>query len=132
MTFGADPGPRPLVALVDSDAAVGDALTFQLELEGYEVVAYRDAASVLACPPVNRPGCLVIDLDLPDMDGVVLLRRLRDQGVTLPAVLIVGQPTGAARGGIAAQTASIVEKPLLNDDLAEAVARAVRTASGSV
>jgi len=132
MTPGEGAEQRPLVALVDRDAAVGDALKFQLELEGYEVVAYPDAASVLAAPPMNRPGCLVIDADLPDMDGLLLLQRLREHGVSLPAVMILGQTTAVVRDRVAAQAASVIEKPLMNDDLAEAVARAVRTASGSV
>ena len=131
MSAAADIATRPLLALVDDDAAVGDALKFQLEMEGYDVAIYVDAASVLAAGLPNRPGCLVIDLNLPEMDGLALLQRLREQGVTLPAVLITSHPTANTRALAAAAAIPIVEKPLMRNELSDAVARAVQTAGSA-
>lgn len=118
---------RPLLLLVDQDAAVADALRFQLETEGYEVETFRDAAAVLAALIPDRPSCLVVDFDLPDMDGPTLLRRLRGRGLTLPAVLVSSQL--AARDS--ACTAPVIQKPLMADELVTAVARAMRASDRS-
>ena len=119
----------PLLVLIDSDAAVSDALRFQLELEGYEVETFRDGGSVLASWVGQRPGCHVIDFDLPDMDGLALLQRLRERGVIMPSVLIAGQPTQRVRALARALSVPIVEKPLMKNELIEAVALAARAVS---
>lgn len=126
MTQSSPVEARPLLLLVDQDAAVADALRFQLETEGYEVETFRDAAALLAASIPDRPSCLVVDFDLPDMDGPTLLRRLRGRGLALPAVLVSSQL--AARD--AACATPIIHKPLMADELVTAVAGAMLAASG--
>ena len=68
--------PAPLL-LVDDDPAVRTALKFALELDGYEVETFADAESLAACPQLPADGCLVVDLQLPGMDGLEETRRIR-------------------------------------------------------
>jgi len=110
---------------------VGDALKFSMELEGFQVRTYADAAALLDAGPTPDVGCLVIDLNLPDVDGLELLRRLRARKVTLPAVLITTNPTAIIRARARAQGAPIVEKPLLTDALLETIRGLMRPAEAS-
>jgi FixJ family two-component response regulator len=114
----ADP---PFLLLVDDDGPVVDALAFAFELEGFRVLACADATQALAADLPVGPGCLVLDLSLPDMDGLKLLELLRARGVETPAILITTHPTAQVRERARAQDVPIVEKPLITDALLQTV-----------
>jgi FixJ family two-component response regulator len=119
--------PVPRIVLVDDDPAIRTALQFALELEGFVVEAYAsgEAACQAALP---SSGCLVLDQQLPGMDGLTLLQRLRDRRVALPAVLITTHPDRRLRSRARAAGVDIVEKPLLGDALADSVRSALSLA----
>jgi two-component system response regulator FixJ len=110
-----------VVLVVDDDAALTEALKFAMELEGFAVETYPDAESLLKVNAFPKRGCMVIDVKLPGIDGLELLRRLRARQVTLPAVLITTHPPSALRIHAAAADVPIVEKPLLRDELMDTV-----------
>lgn len=115
----------PAVVLVDDDVAVAHALKFSLELDGFQVLTYPEGEALLASGPLPQHGCLVLDVNLPGMDGLELLRRLRERAVGLPAVLITTNPNAALRARAAAAGVPIIEKPLLSDALLDAVRGAI-------
>lgn len=81
----------PIVFVVDGDAAVCDALTVLLRALGYQVAAFRSVWDFLfALCPTHR-GCLVVDLDLPELDGPALVRVVIERQMHLPAVLMTGR-----------------------------------------
>ncbi|MGD9739563.1 MAG: response regulator [Bauldia sp.] len=105
------------VVLVDDDAAVRSALTFALEAEGYVVLSFADAETVLMQEPAA--DCYVIDDRLPGgMSGLDLVRELRTNAVTVPAVIITTHPTMAVIHRAKALGVPIVEKPLIGPALA--------------
>jgi two-component system response regulator FixJ len=112
---------RPSILLVEDDPAVVNALKFSLELEGFDVSAYADGETLLATRPLPETGCLVLDYNLPGMDGLNLLERLRTANVTLPAILITTNPRNALRARAALAGVQIIEKPLLTDALRDSV-----------
>lgn len=114
--------PAPLL-LVDDDPAVRTALKFALEIDGYQVETFPDAESLAACPQLPADGCLVVDLQLPGMDGLELVEVLRRRSVSLPALLITTHPTAMVRSRARAAGVDIVEKPLLAEALGEAINR---------
>ncbi|MBB3889658.1 FixJ family two-component response regulator [Phenylobacterium haematophilum] len=116
--------PAPLL-LVDDDPAVRTALKFALEIDGYEVETFPDAESLAACPRLPAEGCLVVDLQLPGMDGLELVEVLRRRAVRLPALLITTHPNAQVRSRAKAAGVDIVEKPLLAETLGEAINRAL-------
>jgi FixJ family two-component response regulator len=128
MTTRSPARPRPRLILVDDDPAVGDSLKFLFELEGFDVETHADAGSLLAASPGTGPGCLVIDQRLPDMSGLDLLARLRKAGVRLPALLITSNPDARLRARARDRRVVIVEKPLLDNALLEAVRTALEPA----
>ena len=118
--------PQPTVVVVDDDDAVRSALKFWLELEGFAVETHESGRS-LAAAEVPASGCLVLDYDLPEGDGLQLLRGLRARDVSLPAVLITSRASRAVRSAAAAAGVPIIEKPLLCDALLETVQHALET-----
>lgn len=77
-----------IVYIVEVDDAVRDALAILLESAGYGVNAFGSASAFLdGYVPVER-GCLLVDLDLPEMEGPQLVGILVARGIRLPAVLM--------------------------------------------
>ncbi|MBX7248637.1 MAG: response regulator [Caulobacteraceae bacterium] len=108
---------QPCILLVEDDAALVDALSFAFGLEGFRVRAYFMPQSLLDAAVPADADCLVVDYNLPGMDGLSLVDRLRERGVALPAILVTTQPTAQLRRDAAAREVTIIEKPLLTDDL---------------
>jgi FixJ family two-component response regulator len=104
--------PPDLIVVIDDDVAVRNSLKFSLEVEGFEVHAYAEASTLLDEAELPRRGCLIIDYNLPGMNGLAALDTLRRRGVAMPA--------SAAAAGVA-----IVEKPLLGSALFDAVHDAI-------
>lgn len=93
-----------VIWLVDDDPGVLRALQRLLQAEGFETRAFPDAAALLAAHDMTLPGCAVIDLGLPDLDGLALQQRLATRGRACPVVFLTGQGSipaavEAMRGG---------------------------------
>lgn len=115
------------LTLVEDDASLRGALTFALEADGYIVAPYAAASPLLEDPP--EADCLVVDLKLPDMDGLTLIKRLRGLGPQPPAILITTNPDDRLRRAAAAAQVAIVEKPLMGGELRRRIAHAIGEAS---
>lgn len=70
----------PMIALVDDDQNILTSVTVALEAEGFDVRTYTDGASALTALDANPPDMAVLDIKMPRMDGMELLRRLRLKG----------------------------------------------------
>src|SRR3954463_1819921 len=68
---------RSVVLVVEDDPAIADILKQILELDGYGVEIAHDGATVLDCIDIMRPDLLLLDLLLPDMNGVEVCERIR-------------------------------------------------------
>jgi FixJ family two-component response regulator len=112
--------------VVDDDDDVRRALARLLRAAGYEVLTYGSAAEFLQQALHERPTCLVLDLRMPDTDGMALHEALQNQGRDLPIVFLTGH--GDIRTSVRAiRTGAIdfLEKPVEDDRLLEAVGRAI-------
>ena len=109
--------PKPIVVVVDDDSAVCSSLKFSLELEGFSVRAYRSGSELLQAVNLEACDCFVIDQKMPDLTGMQLIKNLRGQRISAPAILIVGRPTAALAAQAAKDGVPIVEKPLLGNTL---------------
>lgn len=121
------PSARHLI-LVDDDPHVLHALRFAFETEGYRVRTHGRGEELLANLPMEPATCLVIDERLPGMSGLETVSQLRAKGVVAPAILITTHPTPQTIRRAAAARVQIVEKPLMDDSLANAI-RAVLDAT---
>jgi two-component system C4-dicarboxylate transport response regulator DctD len=120
------PQPNPTdrkakrIVVIDDDPAVLAALTFAFEVDGYEVDAFPGVNQSLG-GDLGGADCLVVDLRLPDTDGLELLEGLRAMKIDTPAILITSNPKPQELARAAALGVTVVEKPLLTDELAIAV-----------
>jgi two-component system response regulator FixJ len=124
--------PGQIVVIVDDDQALLEALTFSLELEGFEVRGHRSAETVDAEALPKTRCCLVIDYKLPDLNGIDLLDRLRRQAVALPAIIITSHAKAEMLTRCRALGAAVVEKPLLGDGLLTAIRNALARSAAPV
>jgi FixJ family two-component response regulator len=118
--------PEAAVFVVDDDASVRDALRGLLRSAGFAVETFASAREFLARPPSDLPGCLVLDVGLPDLSGLDLQQQLTDMSRTIPIVFITGQ--GDVPTSVRAMKAGAVEfltKPFGEQDLFEAIRQAI-------
>ena len=115
------PVSNRLVLVVEDDPAVRNSLKFSLEIEGFTVLAYSGANEVLNEPKISDAACLIIDYQLPEMNGLEMLRQLRDRHVSAPAILITSHPDAAVRRRAAEARVPIIEKPLLDNALMKSI-----------
>ena len=114
------------VAVIEDDAAVRNALAFSLQTYGLSVRAYGCAEDLLKEALVVEVDCLVVDYKLPNMNGLDLLKELRRRDIDAPAILIATEPNPTVRAAVSLMGASIVEKPLLTEELYDLIALELR------
>lgn len=82
-------GPRgPVVLLVDDDAAIRRAVGAGLELEGFRVVRASGGRAALAANESVHPSVILLDLGMPDLDGLEVLAQLREAGDDVPVCVL--------------------------------------------
>lgn len=109
--------------LLDHDPAVLHAIAFFLTTQGYTVHPFDTAGALVAASEGMSEGCLLVDHHLPSIDGLHVIGLLRARGSRLPAVLLTSCVSDAERTRSSQLDIPVVEKPLLNDDLGEALRR---------
>src|SRR3954467_845064 len=80
----------PKIALVDDDRNILTSVSLTLEAEGYSVSTYTDGASGLEGLTADRPDLAILDIKMPRMDGMELLRRLRQKS-DLPVIFLTSK-----------------------------------------
>lgn len=81
----------PTVFVVDDDKNILVALRFLLEAEDLNVETYSSAQAFLSRYDGHQPGCLLLDLRMPGMNGLELQKLLTSRGIELPIIIITGQ-----------------------------------------
>lgn len=120
------PYDRPMLLIVDDDPDLARALAFMADTRGFRVERCGSAREAIALAGRGRRiACLIIDQNLPDLKGIELLARLREQAVEAPAILITSAPSAVLRRQAAAAGAPIVEKPLLDEALFTQIRRLI-------
>lgn len=100
------------IHIVDDDQAVRDSVKVLLEAYDFVVRAYASGPEFLAAQDGLRNGCLLLDVNMPEMSGIDVLHEIRARGVDLPVILITGLRENLERvraAGIGA--IDLLEKP---------------------
>ena len=130
---------RAIVHVVDDDASMRCALEGLFDSVGLETQTYAAAREFLATSISDRPGCIVIDIRLPDMNGLDVQVQLTEMGVRLPVVMMTGH--GDIPMSVRAMKRGAVDflpKPFHDQDMLDAVMAAIerdrqrRTVEGDV
>ncbi|MGP0088452.1 MAG: response regulator transcription factor [Xanthobacteraceae bacterium] len=128
-----------VVHVVDDDPSVRGALESLFDSVGLGTQSYATARDFLAAGLVDKPGCIVIDVRLPDMNGLEFQAQLTQMGVRLPVVMMTGY--GDIPMSVRAMKRGAVDflaKPFHDQDMLDAVIAAIerdrqqRTVDGDV
>jgi two-component system nitrogen regulation response regulator NtrX len=118
------------VLIVDDEENIGRSLRMILEREGYAVSVCRSVAEFGRHPDAQRADAYLLDMKLPDGNGIDLLRAARQNGASAPAVMISGHGTIAdAVEATRAGAFDFLEKPLSRDRVLLAVKNALEQSS---
>lgn len=119
----------PYVVIVDDEIAVREATASLLRSAGLRVAGFASAEHFLRCVSADGAGCLILDINLPGMNGLQLHQFLRHKGSNVPVIFITGRDDSAGR--IRSQAMqdgahALLLKPFLDEDLLSAVHSALR------
>ncbi len=103
--------PFPIY-VVDDDEAIRRSLSFLLKTSGYAVRLFEGGAAFLKEAAGLEPGCVLLDVRMPDIDGLEVQRELRARGVMLPVVIMTGHgDIDMAVAAMKAGASDFIEKP---------------------
>ncbi len=120
---------KAIVYVLDDDAAVRAGLKLLLESEGYTVAAYASARDFLQDCPKDCVchGCIILDLRMPEMDGLALQKELGDRGIDIPIIFLSGHGTiPTAVKALKDGAVDFIEKPVDRERLLECVRDALQ------
>jgi two-component system response regulator FixJ len=111
-----------IIHLIDDDEHVRRAVAFLLGTAGFAVKLHESATAFFAGLDRQQPGCIVSDVRMPGMDGVELLRRLKEEGADMPMIIMTGHADVAlAVAAMKAGAVDFIEKPFDDEVLLSAV-----------
>ena len=116
----------PIVFVVDDDVSVRESLELLVRCAGWQAETFASAQEFLARPRVNAPSCLVLDVTLPDLNGLDLQKRVAVNRTDMPIIFITGN--GDVPMTVQAMKAGAVEfltKPFGDDVLVNAIRHAI-------
>jgi FixJ family two-component response regulator len=121
------PNEKPLVHIVDDDASMRGALEGLFDSVGLQTQAYATANDFLSAVHSDRPGCIVLDVRLPDMNGLEFQTRLIQIGIGIPVVMMTGfgdipMSVHAMKHG----AVDFLAKPFRDQDMLDAVLAAIQ------
>ena len=100
------------VHLVDDDEAIRRSASFMLRTSGYLVKTYASGVEFLEVAKQVDPGCILLDVKMPGMDGLEVQKALRERHVLLPVVVMTGHgDVGVAVQAMKAGAVDFIEKP---------------------
>lgn len=118
------------VFIVDDDADIRDSLALLLAASGYATKAYESASSFLASEAPESVGCLIVDVQMPEMDGIALQKELVARHSPLQVIVMTGHADiPIAVGAMKAGAVDFLEKPFDEPVLLDSVRRAIDRAS---
>lgn len=101
-----------LIHLIDDDDAVRRSAGFMLKTSGYRVRSYDSGDALLKEASVLEPGCILLDIRMPGMDGLQVQEALKERGIPFPVVIMTGHgDVTLAVQAMKAGAIDFIEKP---------------------
>jgi RNA polymerase sigma factor (sigma-70 family) len=133
MSAAAKSQQKPIVFVVDDDVSVRESLELLIKFAGWQPETFASAEEFLARPRVETPNCLVLDVSLPDLNGLELQKLIAMDRVDMPIIFITGH--GDVPMTVQAMKAGAVEfltKPIDDDALLSAIKSAVKRSAAAL
>jgi len=118
---------KPIVFVVDDDVSVRESLELLIKFAGWQPETFSSAADFLSRPRTTTPSCLVLDVSLPDLNGLELQQLIASERTDMPIIFITGH--GDVPMTVQAMKAGAVEfltKPFNDEVLLNAIRHAIR------
>ena len=110
------------IYLVDDDDSVRRSLGFMLKTSGHTVETYVDGKQFIKEANALEPGCVLLDIQMPEMDGLEVQQELKKQGIPFPIVVMTGHgDVDVAVKAMKAGAIDFIEKPFAKEVMLEAV-----------
>ena len=119
--------PQPIVFVVDDDISVRESLELLIKFAGWQPETFASAKDFLARPRITLPCCLVLDVSLPDLNGLELQKLIASERTYMPIIFITGH--GDVPMTVKAMKAGAVEfltKPFDDEVLSSAIRHAIK------
>jgi two-component system response regulator FixJ len=114
---------RRIVHIVDDDEDVRDSAALLLEAAGFNAHTHVSGAAFLEKADLTVPACILLDIHMPEIDGLEVQRRLSERGIAFPVIVLTGQgDISIAVQAMKNGAFEFLEKPYLNEVLLAAVA----------
>jgi two-component system, LuxR family, response regulator FixJ len=91
MSQGTSSSSKDEIFIVDDDAGVRESLSMVFSLQGYDVIALSDGASLLSAARQRTPACIILDVHMPGRSGLDILKELNADAYGAPILIISGQ-----------------------------------------
>ncbi|HEY1962364.1 MAG TPA: response regulator [Rhizomicrobium sp.] len=117
----------PIVFVVDDDISVRESLELLLQHHGWQPKLFESARDFLDAPPAPGPSCLILDVELPDLNGLDLQERIAAERSAMPIIFLSG--FGDVPRTVRAMKAGAIEfltKPFKDDALLSAIRAAIQ------
>ena len=127
MSAAAKSQQKPIVFVVDDDVSVRESLDLLIKFAGWQSETFASAVDFLARPRTTMPNCLVLDVSLPDLDGLELQKLIASERTDMPIIFITGH--GDVPMTVQAMKAGAVEfltKPFDDEVLLSAIRHAIK------
>jgi FixJ family two-component response regulator len=117
---------KPTVFVVDDDVSVRESLEGLVRTAGWEVRSFESAESFLACPTASGPSCLVLDVGLPELNGLDLQAAIAGDRAEMPIIFITGYgDVPMSVRAMKAGAAEFLTKPFGDEELLGAIGTAL-------
>jgi len=118
---------KQTVFVVDDDATLRKSISFAVSSVGLSVETFASAEDFLTAWDPNRPGCLVLDVRMPGMDGLNLQQMLTRRAINIPIVFVTGHgDVPMCAEAMKAGAVDFLEKPFDKEKLLECISRALQ------
>lgn len=117
---------KNIIYIIDDDEAIRDSLSFMLNLAGLQTQLFASGEEFLeaVAPPLS--GCVLLDINMPGLSGLEVLKRLSDEGFGNPVVIVTGDADAKIKSEtVKAGAFAILEKPLSKQLLLDTVQQAL-------
>jgi FixJ family two-component response regulator len=112
------PKPKPLIAIIDDDESMREAIKGLVRSLGYRADAVGSAQEFLGSRLVRRTSCVIADMQMPGMTGLELYQRLSTSANPVPTILITAYPDDSVRErALSAGVVGYLSKPFEENDL---------------
>ena len=118
---------EPVIYMVDDDPAFGHTLVELVRALGYEARLFDSAEELLVGIAADCPGCVILDIRLPGMDGLEVQQRMTERGIALPVIVLTAYAeTSLTVRSLRNGAVTVLDKPFHREDLSSSIREAVR------